>query len=107
MHLLKHPGNGNEPEEDVEPIVFSSPFDCWFAYKNGLQNMILDSKCTTPRGMDFSEGLQQGALQGVFVGKVDRPADTRDHPDVTNLKMAMIFIMVMMKNVNRRHRPGN
>ena len=69
--------------------------------------MILDSKCTTPRGMDFSEGLQQRALQGVFVGKVDRPADTRDHPDVTNLIIKMISTMVMMKNVNRRHKPGN
>ena len=69
--------------------------------------MISDSKCTTPRGMDFSEGLQQRALQGVFVGKVDRPADTRDHPDVTNLIIKMISTMVMMKNVNRRHKPGN
>ena len=69
--------------------------------------MILDSKCTTPRGMDFSEGLQQRALQGVFVGKMDRPADTWDHPDVTNLKIKMIFMMVMVKNVNRRHKPGN
>ena len=69
--------------------------------------MILDSECTTPRGVDFSEGLQQRTLQGVFVGKVDRPADTWDHPDVTNLKIKMIFMMVMMKNVNRRHKPGN
>ena len=70
--------------------------------------MIFDSKkCTTPRGMDFSEGLQQRTLQGVFVGKVDRPADTWDHPDVTNLEMTMIFIVVIMKNVNRRHKPGN
>ena len=70
--------------------------------------MILDSKFTTPRGMDFSEGLQQRALQGVFVGKMDRPANTWDHPDVTNLKMAMMLTMVVMvKNVNRRHKPGN
>ena len=70
--------------------------------------MIFDSKkCTTPRGMDFSEGLQQRALQGVFVGKVDRPADTWDHPDVTNLKIKMILMMVMVKNVNRRHKSGN
>ena len=76
--------------------------------KTDYENMILDSKCTTPCGMHFSEGLQQRALQGVFVGKVDRPADTRDHPDVTNLKIKMIFMMVVMvKNVNRRHKPGN
>ena len=75
--------------------------------KTDYENMISDSKCTTPRGMDFSEGLQQRALQGVFVGKVDRPADTWDHPDVTNLKIKMIFMMAMMKNVNRRHKPGN
>ena len=35
--------------------------------------------------MDLGEGFQKGALQGVFVGKVDCSPNAWDHPDVANL----------------------
>ena len=48
--------------------------------------------------MDFSEGFQKGALQSVFVCKVDRASNAWDHPDIANLNK-MIMMMVMNKIV--------
>ena len=39
----------------------------------------------SPRWMDLSERLQERSFQGVFVSKVNRSSNARDHPDVANL----------------------